>query len=156
MTRKLKTISSFEWATLVAAWRYFEHRHTITSYMFPHEIVARFFTRKYDDESCIRIANQFVCIDHLPGPNDEISGWVGDSAIGECDRRAWRLFYFYLKTWLCGFPVAKVTLDGKSGRLDVFCADGKWYSRVGYEKFGENAAPYKDYEIEFDKGGDGQ
>ena len=30
----------------------------------------------------------------------------------------------------------------------MFRADGKWFGRVGYEKFGENVAPYKDREIE--------
>ena len=28
-------------------------------------------------------------------------------------------------------------------------ADGKWYAREGYERFGENISPYKDSEIEF-------
>ena len=112
MAKKLNTLSHWDWTTLVAAWRYYEHRNTITSYMFPHEIVARFFTGEYDDESCNRIARQFVNVDHDSGPNDEISGWVGGDAFGECDRRAWRLFYFYLRAWLCGFSPAKVTLDG--------------------------------------------
>ena len=116
--------------------------------MFPHEIVMRFFTGKYDAESCKRIARQFVCIDHHNGPDDKISGWVEDGTFGDCDRRSWRLFYFYLFAWLYGFKTAKVTLDGKSGYVEVFCADGKWYAREGYEKYGENVAPYKDGEIE--------
>ena len=142
-------LTDWDWTTLVAAWRYYEHRHTITSSMFPHEIVTRFFTGKYDDESCRRIARQFVCIDHHDGPDDKISGWVGDDSFGDCDRRAWRLFYFYLSAWLGGFKTAKVTLDGKSGLVEVFSADGKWYAREGYERFGENVASYKDSEIEF-------
>lgn len=151
MARKINTLSHWDWTTLVAAWRYYEHRNTITSVMFPHEIVTRFFTGRYDEGSCNRIARQFVTIDHNNGPDDKISGWVGDDPFTDCDRRAWRMFYFYLNAWLSGFRTAKVTVDGKSGSLDVFRADGKWYSRVGYEKFGENIAPYKDYEIEFDK-----
>ena len=43
----------------------------------------------------------------------------------------------------------KVPFDGKIGLVEVFLADGKWYAREGYEKFGENVAPYKDSEIEF-------
>ena len=144
-----KILTDWDWTTLVAAWRYYEHRHTITSSMFPHEIVMRFFTGRYDDESCRRIANQFVDIDHHNGPDDRISGWVGDDSFGESDRRAWRLFYFYLFAWLYGFKTANVTLDGKSGRVEVFCADGKWYAREGYEKYGENVAPYNDSEIEW-------
>lgn len=148
---KKNKLTDWDWTTLVAAWRYYEHAHTITSAPFPHEIVTRFFTGKYDDESCRRIANQFVHIDHYNGPDDKISGWVGDDSFGECDRRAWRLFYFYLRAWLVEFATAKVTLGGKSGLVEVFLADGKWYAREGYERFGAHVSPYKDGEIEFDK-----
>ena len=149
MTKKQKKLSDWDWTTLVAAWRYYEHGHTITSAMFPHEIVKRFFTGDYDDESCKRIANQFVNIDHFNGPDDKISGWVGDNTFGEFYRKVWRLFYSYLYAYLYGFKTAKVTLDGKSGLVEVFHAYGKWYAREGYERFGENVAPYKDSEIEF-------
>ena len=57
---KKKILSDWDWMTLVAAWRYYEHRNTITAAMFPHEIVTRFFTGEYDEKSCIRIARQFV------------------------------------------------------------------------------------------------
>ena len=144
-----KSLTDWDWTTLVAAWRYYEHGHTIASAMFPHEIVKRFFRGAYDEESCKRIARQFVEIDHRNGPDDKMSGWVGDDAFGASDRRAWRLFYFYLDAWFAGFPTAKVTLDGKSGLVKVFGADGKWYSREGYERFGADVAPYKDGEIEF-------
>lgn len=143
-----KKLTDWDWTTLVAAWRYYEHGHTITSAMFPHEIVKRFFTGKYDDESCRRIAHQFVNIDHYNGP-DDISGWVGDDTFGGCYRKAWRLFYSYLYAYLYGFKTAKVTLDGKIGLVEVFRVDGKWYAREGYDRFGENVAPYKDSEIEF-------
>lgn len=144
-----KKLTDWDWTTLVAAWRYYEHGHTITSAMFPHEIVKRFFTGKYDDESCRRIAHQFVNIDHYNGPDDKISGWIEDGTFGDCDRRAWRLFYSYLYAYLYGFKTAKVTLDGKIGLVEVFRVDGKWYAREGYDRFGENVAPYKDSEIEF-------
>ena len=147
-TKKNK-LTDWDWTTLVAAWRYYEHRNTITAAMFPHEIVKRFFTGTYDAESCKRIAHQFVEIDHYYGPDDKISGWVGDGTFGECYRKAWRLFFSYLCAYLHGFKTAKVTLDGKIGLVEVFSADDKWYARDGYEKFGENVAPYKDSEIEF-------
>ena len=143
-----KKLTDWDWTTLVAAWRYYEHRHTITSAMFPHEIVTRFFTGDYDDESCKRIARQFVEIDHHYGLDDKISGWVEDGTFGDCYRKAWRLFYSYLYSYLYGFKTANVTLDGKIGRVEVFRAHGKWYSREGYEKYGENVAPYNDSEIE--------
>ena len=145
---KKKTLTDWDWTTLVAAWRYYEHRNTITSAMFPHEIVTRFFIGAYDEESCKQIARQFVEIDHRLGPDNKLDGWVGDDAFGASDRKAWRLFYFYLYAYLYGFKTAKVTLDGKIGLVEVFRADGKWYARKGYELFGEYVSPYKDGEIE--------
>ena len=144
---KKKTLTDWDWTTLVASWRYYEHRNTITSFMFPHEVVTRFFTGIYDYESCRRIAWQFVEIDHKDGPDDKMSGWVGDKASGECYRKAWRLFFYYLKAWICWFSTAKVKSIG--GCVDVFFADGKWYPRIGYEMFGDRVAPYDDAEIEF-------
>ena len=145
-----KTLTDWDWTTLVAAWRYYEHSHTIVSAMFPNEIVTRFFTGAYDEESCKRIARQFVNVDHCNGPDDKISGWVGDDAFGASDRMAWRIFYFYLFAlhYRC-FSKARVTLGGKSGNVEVFNADGKWYSREGYERFGSYVSPYKVNEIEF-------
>ena len=145
---KKKRLTDWDWTTLVAAWRYYEHRNTITSAMFPHEIVTRFFTGAYDEESCKRIARQFVEIDHLLGPDNKLSGWVGDDAFGASDRMACRLFYFYLYAWLHGFKTATLTINGIGQRLNVFEADSKWYAQKGYELFGENVSPYKDGEIE--------
>ena len=143
-----KTLTDWDWTTLVASWRYYEHRHTITSFMFPYEVVERFFTGAYDDKSCKRIARQFVEVDHRCGPDDKISGWVGDDAFGASDRKAWRLFYFYLSAWLYGFTKASIACGGKSRNVDVFHADGNWYARECYEKYGDIVAMYKDNEIE--------
>ena len=112
---KKKSLTDWDWTTLVAAWRYYEHGHTIASAMFPHEIVTRFFTGAYDEESCKKIARQFVDVDHCKGPDDKISGWVGDDAFGASDRMAWRLFYFYLFAWhyRC-FSKTRVTIGGKA------------------------------------------
>lgn len=148
---KKKTLTDWDWRTLVAAWRYYEHGHAISSCMFPHEIVKRFFTGEYDEESCKRIARQFVEIDHHNDPDDKIDGWVVEDLYCSSDRRAWRLFYFYLSAWIYGFTKARVTLGGKIGLVEVFCADGKWYAREGYEMFGADVAAYKDREIEFVK-----
>ena len=147
---KKKTLTDWDWTVLVAAWRYYEHGHTIASAMFPHDIVLRFFTGAYDEESCRRIARQFVGIDHRLGPDNKIDGWVGNNEFVAIDRKAWRLFYFYLSAWINGFKTANVTINGKSERVDMFRADGKWYARVGYERFGTNVAPYEDVEISFD------
>ena len=150
-TKKNK-LTDWDWTTLVAAWRYYEHGHSITSYLFPHEIVRRFFMGAYDEESCKRIARQFVEIDHRLGPDNKIDGWVGDDAFGASERKAWRLFYFYLFAWHCRwFAKARVTLGGKSAHVELFNADGKWYAREGYEMFGADVGAYNDNEIEFDK-----
>ena len=150
---KKKALTDWDWKTLVASWRYYEHGHTISSCMFPHGIVKRFFTGAYDEESCKRIARQFVENDHRLGPDNKLDGWVGDDAFGESNRKAWRLFYFYLNAWINGFSKAKVSTLGRIGneRVEVFRDYGKWYSRIGYERFGENVAAYKVNEIEFVK-----
>ena len=148
-----RSITDWEWTTLVASWRYYEHRHTRISDTFPHEIVKHFFMGAYDYRSCKRIARQFVEIDHRCGPDDKMDGWVKSNELndefGGIDNKAWRLFYFYLCAWICGFPKARLTMRPKSGLIEVFLADGKWYSRVVYEKFGANADPYEDGAIEF-------
>ena len=41
--------------------------------------------------------------------------------------------------------------DDKTCRSFVFSADGKWYAREGYEKFGAHVSPYNNGEIEFDR-----
>ena len=146
-----KTLTDWDWTTLVAAWRYYEHGHTIASAMFPHDIVRRFFTGSYDEESCRRIARQFVDVDHRDGPDDKIDGWVGDDAFGASDRKAWRLFYFYLNAWINGFSKAKVAIFGEIRNVEVFRDYGKWYAREGYEMFGANVDAYKVNEIEFVK-----
>ena len=150
---KKKTLTYWDWTTLVAAWRYYEHGHTISSCMFPHEIVKRFFTGAYDEESCKRIARQFVENDHCDGPDDKMSGWVWDKSSDECYRKAWRLFYFYLNAWINGFSKAKISIRGIiwNKRVEVFRDYGKWYAREGYEMFGANVDAYKDNEIEFVK-----
>ena len=139
---KKKTLTDWDWKTLVAAWRYYEHRHSITSHLFPGNVVKRFFRGGYDEESFKRIARQFVEIDHHNDPDDKIDGWVGEDLYCSSDRRAWRLFYFYLSAWLYGFTKARVALGGRSGHADVFHADGNWYAREGYERYGDIVAPY--------------
>ena len=39
----------------------------------------------------------------------------------------------------------------KSGSVEVFNSEGKWYAKEGYETFGADVAAYKDNEIEFVK-----
>ena len=40
-------------------------------------------------------------------------------------------------------------MGSKSGSVEVFLSDGKWYAKEGYEMFGADVAAYNDSEIEF-------
>ena len=37
----------------------------------------------------------------------------------------------------------------KIGIVEVFLADGKWYAKEGYEKYGDSVAPYEYSEVSF-------
>ena len=106
--KKLKTLTDWDWTTLVASWRYYEHRTTISSSMFPGEIVQRFFSGAYKEEECRRIARQFVEVDHL---REGESCWRDDKSLMNCDRVSWCKFYSFLKGYLDGFTI--VVLDGE-------------------------------------------
>jgi hypothetical protein len=109
MVKKKKTLDNWEWETLVAAWRYYEYGQTITSSSFPADIVKRFFTGKYDDESCKKIAYQFYCTDH--GRNGA-EDWKD---LPEYDAFHWRTFYYFCKAWCNGFTY--INLKDPNGRI---------------------------------------
>ena len=46
-SKKLKRLTDWDWATLVAAWRYYQYRSTIVSATFPQNIYERYFTGEY-------------------------------------------------------------------------------------------------------------
>lgn len=146
---KLQHLTNWDWEVLVAAWRYYEHRHTISSVMFPHDIVMRYWNYdKYDEDTRNRIATQFVDVDHYNGPDEKYGGWVGDDSFGECDRKSWRMFYWFLYAQAYN---AWKTLNIKNEYCDAdvvcFCADGKWYSKDGYIKHGHYIGSYYESEI---------
>lgn len=106
---KLKTLSNWDWTTLVASWRYYEMRMTIASAMFPAEIIERFFSGKYTKETCDQIANQFANIDHgIRGEKD----WNDSQCLHDCDKEPWCKFYAFCKGWCDGFKT--LVLDGRS------------------------------------------
>jgi hypothetical protein len=124
-SKKLKRLTDWDWTTLVAAWRYYEYRSTIASAMFPSEIYERFFTGKYDEESCKRIARQFYYVDH--GINGE-EDWLGQSDI---DRKPWAAFYAFCKAYYEGF--AKVHTKDGSIHEAFYCETFKqWIPRERY------------------------
>ena len=65
--KKLITrLSMWDWKTLVASWRYFEHGSTISSATFPDDIIKRFWGEgnPYSDDVRYTIAHQFAMTDH--------------------------------------------------------------------------------------------
>ena len=76
-----------------------------------------------------------------------------DNVHGVRDRRAWRLFYFYLNAWINGFSKAKISIRGIiwNKRVEVFRDYDKWYAREGYERFGADVLPCNINQIEFVK-----
>ena len=117
--KKLKFLDDWEWTTLVAAWRYFEHRMTIASASFPEDIVRRYFTGEYDEESCKRIAYQFAVTDHGTGGEND---WTDRKYLMDCDKEPWCLFFAFCKAYIDGFKT--IVLDGESDGKHIH-AEGK-------------------------------
>lgn len=134
-SKKLKSLTGWDWEILIAACRYYEYRHTIASASFPAELVSRFFTGAYDEKSCKRIATQFVKTDHPYGESD----WTNDnSVLADCDNRAWCKLWAFLNAYLTGFTT--VVLDGNNGKEHLhdepecfYCEYTKrWYPKDSY------------------------
>jgi len=139
-SRRLKHLDDWDWTTLVASWRYFEYRMTIASSMFPDDIIQRYFSGAYDEDSCKRIAHQFAETDHgLRGEKD----WTDVEGLRDCDMSPWCRFYAFCKGYCDGFKT--VVLDGEYEGKPVheevkafYCAYTKhWH---GVEKYLQ--APY--------------
>ena len=96
----LKHIDDWEWTTLVASWRYYEHRMTITSASFPAMVVRHYFRGQYDHDTMFKIANQFADIDH--GRHGE-RFWTEDKYLHECDIKAWTKFYKFCFQFVHGW-----------------------------------------------------
>lgn len=94
---------------------------------------------------------EFMRFAIMPTYRHEYLGMLEDlkNAKSRIDRKEWRMFYFYLRAWICGFTKARVT-RGKIRHVEVFRADGKWYAKEDYERFGIDVCHYRDGEIEFD------
>lgn len=122
--RTEKTISDFEWRTLVAAWRYYEHGGTIGTSTYPSEIVERYFSpdSSYSFEDQRKIARQFWYVDHgIRGEGD----WK-DSVFSDCYRTPWCKFFAFCKGFDTGFQELKLT-DGTTEKA-FFCErTSRWY-----------------------------
>lgn len=104
--RKIKSLESWDWCSLIAALRYYERRSTITAAMFPGDVVTRFWgSGKYADSVLTQIANQFARIDH--GLDGE-EFWSEDKTCYACDKKVWCKFYAFCKAWCIGFSTVMI------------------------------------------------
>lgn len=137
-SKKIKTLSTWEWDTLVAAWRYYENLHTITSCMFPNDIIERYFGHKgqkvYADSVRHMIANQFANVDH---GSRGLGDWVDDGfSMSANDFVPWRRMYCFMKAYAdSSFRTVVACRDGKTEEIKCFEYDGEYYP---VEKYVEN------------------
>ena len=144
--QKPRDLDDWEWTTLVASWRYYEYRRTITSSMFPHDIIDRFFApgNGYSDKARDMIAAQFTETDHRSGESD----WIDEVHLDCCDKRSWCMFYAFLKAYRDGFT--DVTSEYKKGRRKVRSTEkcfmceytGKYHPVSTYMKAGPDREAY--------------
>lgn len=144
MTNEQKSmLTMWEWETLVAAWRYYEHGHTITSASFPCDIIERYWGKrtKATDVDRMRIATQFVCVDHRNGPDDKIFGWPLEGAeFGGIDAKPWRKLWFFLDAVANNrFRNVHGVGNGADEWHVCFLCDNHWVPRDKYI-----ANPYQD------------
>lgn len=135
--KKQKSIlTMWEWETLVAAWRYYEHGHTISSAGFPGDIVQRYWGRhtKATADDQLMIAHQFVCTDHRKGPDDKLDGWpLQGAAFGGIDAKPWRKLWFFLDAVANNrFRNVHAVGNGADEWYVCFHCDGCWVPRDRY------------------------
>lgn len=135
--KPIDIIGGWDWETLVASWRYYEHGGSITAASFMEDIVERFFkdTKTYSDNARMQIANQFANIDHgLRGEEDWTKYGCGDDSAA----KSWRKFYRFCEAWANNHWYT-VVLDGKD-------SSGKHiHEEVVAFKFGDRFYPRDRY-----------
>lgn len=128
MPRKkpIDKLTDWEWITLVAAWRYYENRISITSATFPEDVINRFFQGAYSTRICKRIANQFAVIDHgIRGEDD----WAKDKSLHEGNKLPWIKFFRFCQGYVTGFHKVVLEKDDFHEEVDAFHVDwsDRWY-----------------------------
>lgn len=112
---KRDRISDWEWMTLIGAIRYYQYRTTITSVMFPDDIVRRYWgSGLYGNDAQLKLANQFALIDH--GVNGE-GDW---DELADADRLPWCKFFAFCKGVCHGFTKYRCVVDGKDRICECF------------------------------------
>ena len=133
--RKIETLSMWDWTVLVAAWRYYENRHTIASVGFPDDIIERYFgprgKKDYTDDVRKTIANQFANVDHYSRGLDD---WKDDGFLMSAnDFVPWRRMYCFLKAYADdSFRTVVACRDGKTEEIKCFEYDGEYYPADKY------------------------
>ena len=118
-------LSEWDWDVLVAAWRYYEYRRTITSASFPEDIVFRFWS----DNARWRIAEQFALVDH--GRNG-VKDWEHQDPI---DKYPWVRFYKFCEGWVKGFCKVRTPFE----IVECFEVEGRWQPVRSYIEDPHNA-----------------
>lgn len=140
-------LSGWEWTTLVAAWRYFEHGHTFVSASFPSDIVGRFWgdNNPYSDEVRDTIAHQFAKTDHGLRGEEDWTMWLKPDTkiVFECDCSAWTTFYQFCRGWVDGYSELTVSNGKRKQTVKAFYTEftKKWIPVDGYIKHGQYS-PY--------------
>ena len=145
--KKIDHLSDWEWITLVAAWRYYEHGHTIVSASFPCDILRRFWGdgNPYSDEVRNRIAYQFAKTDHGSRGEKDWTMWFKPDTKGafECDCSAWTTFFQFCRGWVDGYSELTVNNGMHTETVKAFYTEftKKWTPVDGYIKHGQYS-PY--------------
>ena len=128
MPRKkpIDKLTDWEWTTLVASWRYYENRMTITSATFPEDVIKRFFQGAYSTRICKQIANQFAIIDHSIRGEDD---WAKDKYLRDSDKRPWIKFFRFCQGHVAGFHKIVLEHEDVQREVDAFHVDwnDRWY-----------------------------
>ena len=137
--KQVESIGGWDWRTLVASWRYYEYRHTISSATFPCDIIERFWqSGKYAKSALDQIARQFAHLDHGSRGEEDWSFMKSEVELS-CDARPWCKFFAFCDAWYKD-AFKTVVMDGElnTGRIHFeekafFCKLTKrWYSVNGY------------------------
>lgn len=129
--KPIEILTGWEKMTLIAAWRYYENRMTITSATFPADIIMRYFQGAYSKRVCERITRQFAETDHgIQGEDD----WTKDKYLRDCDKLAWTKFFRFCQGYVSGFHKVVLKRDDLQQEVDAFHVDWNdtWYSVKQY------------------------
>lgn len=145
--KKIDHLTDWEWTTLVAAWRYYEHGHTIASATFPSDMLRRFWGNgnPYSDKVRDTIANQFAKIDHGVRGEKDWTMWLKPNTKGafECDCSVWTTFFQFCRGWVDGYSELTASNGKRTQTVKAFYTEftKRWTPVDGYIKHGQYS-PY--------------